>query len=260
MGLLNKLLRSRTTQAKPASPVRGEPPDVPDSQPSSTLDSHFTRDDYADTVSSMADTVPAELSFDTDTEEGDYSEFGPSQFGDSSVAPLGSDKTESNAGGKLHAGSNQRRAARVDPRPGTRVLIIDESFALISGLRRLMRQNKLEPIEAVGGERGLELAFSMAPELIFLAVAMPGLSGFNTLRALRRDPRTRDVPVIMMSANAQATEASYLQRMGADDFMVKPFSRADVFLRIEKLLDDDRIPRRAGTAASSDTDDGVATS
>ena len=197
----------------------------------------------------MADTIPAELAFDPQLrQEEDFSEFGPSQFGDSSAVPL--DIDTSDVPDTAYAGSNQRTATRIDPRPGTRVLIIDESFALISGLRRLMRQNKLEPIEAVGGERGLELAFSMAPELIFLAVAMPGMSGFNTLRALRRDPRTQDIPVIMMSSNAQATEANYLQRMGADDFIIKPFSRADVFTRIENLLDSDCIPRRSGVSPS----------
>ncbi len=245
MGLLKKILRSRNTRAEPQVPTSGERSD--DSK--SWSGSHLTSSGYADLDNSMANTVPAELNFDLDIQHDEYSEFGPSQFGDSSAAPLSADALEANA-----AGANLRRAVRANPRAGTRVLIIDESFALISGLRRLMRQNKLEPIEAVGGERGLELAFSMAPELIFLAVAMPGLSGFNTLRALRRDPRTRDVPVIMMSTNAQATEASYVQRMGADDFMVKPFSRADVFLRIEKLLDGDRIPRRAGAAASRATD------
>lgn len=117
------------------------------------------------------------------------------------------------------------------------MLIIDESPALISGLRRLLRQNQLEPLEAVGGERGLQLAFSMRPELIFLGVGLSGTSGFNVLRTIRQDSRTRDVPVIMMSGNTQATEADYLRRLGADDFMSKPFTRADVFKRIEKLLD-----------------------
>ncbi|MEP6558123.1 MAG: response regulator [Burkholderiales bacterium] len=201
----------------------------------------------------MADTIPAGLEFDPQAGQDDFSEFGPSQFGDSSVAPLAGGMTGPSA--LSRAAQDDRMGRRINPQPGTRVLIIDESFALISGLRRLMRQNKLEPIEAVGGERGLELAFSMAPQLIFLAVAMPGMSGFNTLRALRRDPRTQDVPVIMMSSNVQATETSYLRRMGADDFMVKPFTRADVFKRIENLLDQDCIPRRPIVAESQPPSD-----
>jgi twitching motility two-component system response regulator PilH len=51
----------------------------------------------------------------------------------------------------------------------------------------------------------------------------------------------------MISGNEQATEQFYVQRIGADDFMTKPFSRAEVFNRIERLLDPDRIPRRSGS-------------
>ena len=168
-----------------------------------------------------------------------FTEFGPSQFGDSLVAPL-------SAQGQVDRDSRpeQRMRCRVNARPGTRVLIIDESAAVVSGLHRMMRQNQLVPIEALSGQRGLELAFSMQPDLILLAVAMSGMSGYNILRALRRDERTREIPIVMMSGNSQATEADYVRRMGADDFMTKPFSRADVFLRIERLLDPDLVPRR----------------
>jgi len=61
---------------------------------------------------------------------------------------------------------------------------------------------------------------------------------------LRRQPLTRDIPIIMMSGNEQATEQFYAQRIGADDFMKKPFSRAEVFMRIENLLDVSLLPRR----------------
>ena len=58
----------------------------------------------------------------------------------------------------------------------------------------------------------------------------------------------------MISGNAQATEQFYVQRIGADDFMKKPFSRAEVFIRIEALLDEDFIPRhgsKPGTRAEA---------
>lgn len=172
-----------------------------------------------------------------------FTEFGPSQFGDSVAGPLsthGSDEPTADRSDQ----PEQRTRQRVNARAGTRVLIIDDSAAVVSGLRRMMRQNHLDPIEALGAERGLELALSARPDLIFLAVVMPGTSGFNVLRKLRRDERTRHVPVIMMSGSSQAIEADYVRRMGADDFMSKPFSRADVFLRIERLLDLDLMPQR----------------
>jgi twitching motility two-component system response regulator PilH len=77
-----------------------------------------------------------------------------------------------------------------------------------------------------------------------LDVILPGMSGFAALRHLRRDPEVGQVPVIMMSRNQQATEQIYVKRIGADDIMKKPFSRFDLFSRIEQMLDENRVPRR----------------
>ena len=69
------------------------------------------------------------------------------------------------------------------------------------------------------------------------------MNGFAALRTMRKDPLTWQIPVIMISGNEQATEQFYAERIGADDFMKKPFSRHEVFARIEHLLDADRRPR-----------------
>ncbi len=139
----------------------------------------------------------------------------------------------------------RRRKQRLNPLPGTRVLIIDDSPTIVAALRRMLMQARLEIYGAADGQNGLEAAFRHKPDLILLDIVMPGINGFNVLRALRRDERTRNIPVIMMSGNEQATEEFYVQRIGADGFMKKPFSRAEVFTRIERLLDDRLVPRRA---------------
>jgi twitching motility two-component system response regulator PilH len=71
---------------------------------------------------------------------------------------------------------------------------------------------------------------------------------------------TREIPVIMISGNEQATEQFYVHRIGADDFMKKPFSRGEVFARIERLLDAHQVPHRLPTApqASAEPDDEAA--
>lgn len=184
----------------------------------------------------------------TEAGEDGFTEFSPSQYGDSQHGPLSIQNIRES--GDRDVKREQRVRRRVNAKPGTRVLIIDDSAEVVRGLRRLMRQNELEPIEALGGERGVELAFALQPELIFLAVAMQDQSGFSVLRTLRRDERTRDVPVIMMSGNKQAIEAGYVRRMGADDFMTKPISRSDLFHRIERLLDSTFVPRRKAEPAT----------
>lgn len=81
---------------------------------------------------------------------------------------------------------------------------------------------------------------------------MPGLNGFDVLRALRHESRTQHIPIVMISGNAQATEQFYLQRFGADDFMKKPFGRDEVYHRIGQLVLSGRLaPRSAANAVST---------
>ncbi len=148
-------------------------------------------------------------------------------------------------------GRERRVKPRINARPGTKVLVVDDSSTIVALLSRMLRQNHLEVFEAADAESGLEIARREAPELIFLDIVLPGMNGFTALRHLRRDPVTKAIPIIMISGNEQATEQFYVQRIGADDFMKKPFSRAEVFARIERLLDAERVPRRPGTVAES---------
>ena len=139
---------------------------------------------------------------------------------------------------------------RINAKPGTRVLVIDDSPTIVALLRRMLMQNGFDVLEAGDAEAGLEIARSGPLDLLFLDIVLPGMNGFEALRRLRREPATRDLPVIMISGNELATEQFYAQRIGADDFMKKPFSRSEVFHRIERLLGPDRVPQRAaaGTA------------
>ncbi len=139
---------------------------------------------------------------------------------------------------------NRRKRPRINARQGIRVLIIDDSPRVLTYLGKLFRSAGYVPLLAGSAERGLRMARSEHPDLVMLDVILPGMCGFAALRHLRRDPEVGQVPVIMMSANEQATEQIYVKRIGADDFMKKPFTRYDLFSRIEQLLDENRVPRR----------------
>src|SRR6185437_15829745 len=101
-----------------------------------------------------------------------------------------------------------------------------------------------EVMKAADGETAVDMAQSQVPDLIFLDIVLPGMSGFSVLRALRREDGTRATPIIMMSGNQQATEQFYVQRFGADSFIRKPFGRADVFHAIRSLVQAGRMPAR----------------
>ena len=137
----------------------------------------------------------------------------------------------------------ERRASpRMNAREGTRVLVIDDSPTIVAVLGKMLRQAGYEVSKAGDAESGLQLARDEHPDLIFLDIVLPGMNGFAALRQLRRDPGTQKTPIIMISGNMQATEQYYAQRIGADDFMKKPFGRGEVFTRIQKLVESGRLP------------------
>jgi twitching motility two-component system response regulator PilH len=136
----------------------------------------------------------------------------------------------------------------VEPSPlPARVLVIDDSSTVVVMLKRILEQAGYRTLEAYDAETGIEIARAELPDLVFLDIVLPNMNGFAALRNLRREPRTARVPVIMMSGNEQATEQFYAQKIGADDFMKKPFSRPEVLARVERVL------RREPRAASGPT-------
>ncbi|MFN3544477.1 MAG: PleD family two-component system response regulator [Thiobacillus sp.] len=143
----------------------------------------------------------------------------------------------------------RRKHARRNARADTRALIVDDSPTIVFSLKKILQSAGFITLEAGDAETGLKLARTELPDLIFLDIILPSANGFAALRALRKDPATAHIPVIMISGNEQATELFFGSRIGADDFMKKPFSRYEVFARIERLLDENMVPRRLSTFA-----------
>jgi HD-GYP domain-containing protein (c-di-GMP phosphodiesterase class II)/CheY-like chemotaxis protein len=136
----------------------------------------------------------------------------------------------------------RRRRPRVDAPRGTHMLVVDDALTVRKTLHNMLSQSGYRVSLAEDGESGLEQAVSHLPELIFLDIVLPDISGFKTLRRMRKNALTANIPVIMISGNAGAIEKFFLQRVGADDFIHKPFGRLEVFGAIERLI-------RSGTLA-----------
>lgn len=144
---------------------------------------------------------------------------------------------------------DRRKRKRKDARKGCKAVIIDDSATVVAVLRRILRSVGYITRDAADAETGLKLIAEDKPDIIFLDIVLPGMNGFGALRVLRKDAATQHIPVIMISGNEHATEQFYANRIGADSFMKKPFSRFEVFAHIEELLDDDLVPRRVGYVA-----------
>lgn len=145
----------------------------------------------------------------------------------------------------------RRLRPRVNPKEGTRVLVIDDSPTILTAMKRFLESAHCVFLCALDAKKGMEVALTQKPDLIFLDIVMPGINGFAALRALRKNARTRETPIIMMSGNEQAKAQFFGVHIGADDFMKKPFSRFEVFARLARLLDDERVPRRPPSGASA---------
>lgn len=140
------------------------------------------------------------------------------------------------------ADATERRGLPRDGEPkAAHVLVVDDSPTICAVLGKMLNQAGYSVITAGDGEKAIALACSEQPDLIFLDIVMPGLSGFDVLRTLRREPLTHGIPIVMISGNLQATEQFYVQRFGADDFMKKPFGRGEVFARIQSLSKSGRL-------------------
>jgi PleD family two-component response regulator len=145
----------------------------------------------------------------------------------------------------------RRTRKRVNARKGTRILIIDDSPTIVAALRKMLGSVGYATLEALDAKTGMDIAHSERPDLIFLDIVLPDINGFAALRLMRRDPVTEGIPVILMTGNELAAEQFYAQQIGADDFMKKPFSRSEVFTRIEHLLDPALVPHRVRAGAGA---------
>lgn len=144
----------------------------------------------------------------------------------------------------------ERRRSRRLNHKGRRVLIIDDSATIVASLGAILKSAGCKISEASDAETGIEAVRRESPDIVFLDIVLPGMNGFAALRLIRRDPVARHTPVIMISGNEQATEQFYAKRIGADDFMKKPFSRHEVFARMESLVHAGKLPQLDSVAAA----------
>ena len=138
----------------------------------------------------------------------------------------------------------RRHEPRTDVPRGMRILVVDDSATIRAVLAKMLTQDGHVVLRMGDGAAAIALARESQPDVIFLDIVMPGMSGFAVLRALRHDPLTQAIPIVMISGNLQATEQFYVQRYGADDFMKKPFGRIEVFARLQHLAGTGRLVKR----------------
>lgn len=119
---------------------------------------------------------------------------------------------------------------------GERILIADDEPDVLRLVSGNLRNAGFEVLQAADGEEALALARREAPSLIVLDQMMPTMSGTEVCKALKQDPATRDIPVIMLTARAEEIDRVLGLELGADDYVTKPFSPREFVLRVKSVL------------------------
>jgi two-component system phosphate regulon response regulator PhoB len=124
------------------------------------------------------------------------------------------------------------------------VLVIDDEPDLVKLVDHNLTKAGYLVLTARDGESGLSTARKHSPDVVILDVMMPGLDGFEVCKRLRSDPATAAAPVLMLTAKAEEADRVLGLELGADDYLVKPFSVRELAARVKALL------RRVDTASA----------
>jgi two-component system phosphate regulon response regulator PhoB len=117
-----------------------------------------------------------------------------------------------------------------------RILVVDDERDLCELIGMNLQRNGYEVIAAHDGPTGLDIARKQKPDMIILDVMMPGLSGRDVTVALRGDPDTAPIPILMLTAKTEETDIIVGLSMGADDYVTKPFSMKVLMARVAAVL------------------------
>lgn len=130
-----------------------------------------------------------------------------------------------------------------------KILIVDDEKKIVRLVKAYLEKDGYDTLEAYDGAAALELWRREAPDLIVLDILMPEVDGLEFLQEVRR---TSMVPVIMLSARSQEMDKLVGLGMGADDYMVKPFSPRELVARIRAVLRRHRMGARSGDTPISE--------
>ena len=117
-----------------------------------------------------------------------------------------------------------------------KILLVEDEPDIIRLVKFTLEQRNFEVVATSNGLAAIEIASTEKPDLILLDVMMPVINGYDTCVRLKKNEKTKDIPVIILSAKAQKKEVDRALKAGAADFIAKPFSPRELREKIEKTL------------------------
>lgn len=117
-----------------------------------------------------------------------------------------------------------------------KILLADDEAPLRMLVSATLESSRYQLLEAANGKEALEMARREKPHLVLLDVAMPEMNGFEVCRQLKASPETSSITVIMLTAMGQQADRLMGQKVGADDYIVKPFSPSALLSKVDQVL------------------------
>ncbi len=127
-------------------------------------------------------------------------------------------------------------SAVAQPVPRMRVLVVDDDPEIVTFLATLLELEGIESQVATSAAAALEKLQQGLPNLVLLDIAMPDRDGLDLCRALKADPRTRDVPIFVVSARPGKDVVERALAAGAEEFIRKPFENQELIARIRERV------------------------
>jgi two-component system alkaline phosphatase synthesis response regulator PhoP len=118
----------------------------------------------------------------------------------------------------------------------TEILIIEDERDIVETLEYNLKKEGYKVAKAYDGLAGLRMAEEKIPSLVILDLMLPGLDGLEVCRRIKKNPKTAAIPVIMLTAKGSETDKVVGLELGADDYMIKPFSLKELIARIKTIL------------------------
>lgn len=116
------------------------------------------------------------------------------------------------------------------------ILVIDDEVDILEVVSYNLRKDGHQITTAGNGENALRIARQTPPDLIILDLMLPGIDGLEVCRMMKNDARTSDIPIIMLTAKGEETDVVTGLELGADDYIIKPFSPKILSARVRALL------------------------
>lgn len=116
------------------------------------------------------------------------------------------------------------------------ILIADDEPNIVISLEYLMQREGYEVLIARDGDEALAMITEHHPDLVLLDVMMPGRSGFDVLKAVRADQATAATRILMLTARGRDTDRAKGEALGADGYVVKPFSTRELAAQVREML------------------------